>query len=698
MGREKQKSEDLISRLKRNYPDCEITQTGHTMTVRMPLGEVQIKGDRLTFYVAGEQMDEIQVPEDGLYEEIETFLLMLREDEKRCCKTLCTADEKVRKRGSRVIYAVGGLVLLATLGYLLFSENGVLLLAVFLLPVALLPVLRYVRLWSFRQDWVCPHCGEPLPLERKPFIPQMQYTPRCPHCGGPLMDPGLLETWKQEVLSEEEVDFSQPPSELPKCGGNRICTVSGIALLIFALFSALMVVVNRSEIPLAAMAVNVVTLLALGAIILALLRCKGPEDRKETPKIVVCEQKWIPWVGIAAALVGLVFTFLSFCISEEEMLWAGVMFMLLGLFLVGLGAWMLLARKNRKISVYGDFISYVSSFGRERVIPLDQIASVRMTTSQSLHFLDGQGKKLFSAETNMQGAFWLLEWAEGRGLALKPTKSLERQAEQSGDGTVTWREEDRTPLHDHMGAIRLGMNLVVCLFAAGCFVPMLLFLFTDLKMSHAVFLTVFAAVPMLVYYLLFAPVILLGDRPQGATQEWKSMHIKFPTTIVSLLALVMMAQVYYIWEERMIQVVETGLFMIQVAVVAAVLIGLFWVRTPKRLRGSDGFVIMLLCLAILSFGLTYGGDLAISRPARHYRAEVVERAEPVSDKYDYTLTIRLDDGKEKELNVTEQIYDLSNAGVPFDVCQKENFLGIRMIRLHLPEGTNLGDYLGKDVP
>ena len=692
------KSADLISRLKKNYPDCEISQTGDILTVRMPLGEVQIKGARLTFYVAGERMDEVEVPVDSLYEEIETFLLMLRDDEKQCCKVFRTADEKARKRSSRAIYAVGGLALLATLGYLLLRNAWLLLAAMFLLPLVLFPVLRYIRLWSFRQDWVCPHCGEPLPLERKQFIPQMQYTPRCPHCGGPLMDPGLLETWKQEVLSEEEVDFSQPPSELPKCGGNRICTVSGIALLIFTLFSALMVLVNRSEIPLAAMAVNVVTLLALGAIILALLRCKGPEDRKETPKIVVCEQKWISWVGIAVALVGLVFTFLSFCVSEEETLVVGIVFMLLGLFLVGLGAWMLLARKNRKISVYEDSVSYVSSFGRERVIPLEQIGSVRMTASQSLHFLDGQGKKLFYAETNMQGAEDFLDWLDSRGTSLQVSKTLEKQIEQSEAPVVSWREEDRTPLHDHMGAIHFGMNLVVCLFAAGCFVPMLLYLFTDLKMSHAIFLTAFASVPMIVYYLLFAPVILLGDRPRGATQEWNSMHVKFPTTMVSFLSLVLTAQVYYFWAERMLQVMETGLLLIQTAVVAAVLIGLFWMRTPKRLRGSDGFAVTLLCLTMIAFSLTYGGNLAISHPVQHYPAKVVERAEPASDKDDYTLTIRLDDGEEKKLNVTEQIYNLSNAGVPFDVCQKENFLGIRMVRLHLPEGTNLGDYLGKDAP
>lgn len=698
MEAKNQKSTDLISRLKKNYPDCEITQTVDTLIARMPLGEVQCKGNRLTFYVAGERMDEVEVPEDSLYEEIETFLLMLRGDEKQCCKVFRTADEKARKWSSRAIYAMGGLGLLAMLGYLLLRNAWLFLAAILLMPLVLFPVLRYVRLWSFRQEWVCPHCGEPLPLERKSFIPQMQYTPRCPHCGGPLMDPGLLETWKQEVLSEEEEDFSQLPSELPQCGGNRICTFSGIAMLLYTLFCVLLVIVNASEISAAAMPVNVLTLLALMGISVALLRCKGPKERKETPKIVVCEQKWIPWVGIAAALVGLVFVFLSFCASGEETLVVGILLMLLGLPLVGVGAWMVLARRNRKISVYENFISYVSSFGRERMIPLEQITSVRMTASQSLHFLDGQGKKLFSAELNMQGAFWLLEWAEGCGLALKPTKSLERQAEQYEDGTVTWQEEDRTSLHDHMGAIRFGMVLVICLFAAGCIVPLLMYLFTDLKMSHAIYMTTFSPVPMLVYYLLFAPVILLGDRPEGATQEWKSMHIKFPGMFVSLLTLVLMAQVYYFWEERMIQIVESGVYILQVVAVAAALIGLFWVRTPKRLRGSDGFAVMLLSLMIFAFSLSYGCNLAVSGSSQHYPAEIVERREPVSEDKDYTLTIRLDDGREKELNVSKQVYDLSNAGVPFDVCQKENFMGVRMVRLHLPEGTNLGDYLGKDAP
>lgn len=101
--------------------------------------------------------------------------------------------------------------------------------------------------------------------------------------------------------------------------------------------------------------------------------------------------------------------------------------------------------------------------------------------------------------------------------------------------------------------------------------------------------------------------------------------------------------------------------------------------------------MMILSLIMPGFVVGYGSSLAISKPVKHYPAVVVDRYAPAKDNKDtdQTLTILLDDGTTAKLNVSKREYDLEETGVELVVCQKENFLGIRMARLHLPDGTDL---------
>lgn len=292
----------------------------------------------------------------------------------------------------------------------------------------------------------------------------------------------------------------------------------------------------------------------------------------------------------------------------------------------------------------------------------------------------------------MQGVSRFAEWIESTDLKTTLTPTMEQQAvrKTEKESTVSWREEYRTPLHDHLGAIRIGLVLVILVLAAGTVAPILLYLFTDLKISHTIYLTAFSPLPMIVYYIAFAPAFLVGDRPAGATDEWRSMHIKFPVMLVLILDLLTTAQVYYFWEERVLQIVDSGRFLLLWAGLTAVLIALCWKRTSKRMRVQEGFAMMILSLVMLGFVMAYGANLAISRPVQHYPAVVVDRHAPTEENEDadHTLTVLLDDGTTTEINVSKRLYDLEEADVEFVVCQKENFLGIRMARLHLPAGTD----------
>lgn len=229
----------------------------------------------------------------------------------------------------------------------------------------------------------------------------------------------------------------------------------------------------------------------------------------------------------------------------------------------------------------------------------------------------------------------------GFGLALLLCRHTE--PEESRQPVVVLRERKIVATLDMLA---WGFGFVMMLLAAGSVVPLLLYRFTDLKMSHTVYLTAFSPLPIALYYIAFTPVFSLGNPSAGATDEWKSMHIRFPMMLVVLFDLFIFAQVYHFWEERYLQIVDFGRFFLLMAVITALLIALCWVRTQKRMRRQDAFTIMLLSLVMLGFVVTYGTNLAISKPAEHYPAVVVDRHGPTEEHKDAgrTLTILLDDG------------------------------------------------------
>lgn len=681
----------LSVRLRENYPDCTLTESGDHLTVSLPLGEAHVEENRVEFFVAGELLDTVDAEGDALYEAVESFLLFLKSEEELCNPIYTAAIEHAQKRSSRVLYIAAGLELLAMLG-LMASKQLWCALLVLLLPVVSLLPLRTVRLRSLRRDWVCPHCGAQLPLTAKTFIPQPNYVSCCPQCRTSLLDSTQTEQLKQDLMTEEEdeEDALDSTSPLPQPGGKWPSLLSGILLLLFTLVSLLLMFVDIEQEAPAAIVVNALTLLSTGGLALALLLCRTSEPASlATPKIVLREQKWIAGLGIFCYLPGLVLIVLSFSLSMEipVNLWAVSLLSLLGLLLVLTGVWAILARKNRSLMLFSDQLLYCTSWGKHREFPIQQIASVKLTASHSVKFLDSRGKTLFSVENNMLGVDRLLDWIAEQDLPLLTTKSFDQQMEQM-TGVVdplSWNEADRTKFHDHLPAIRVGLVLVVALFALGCMGTLPLYLFTDLKMYTAIYLSALTPLPLLIYCFIFTPVLVFNDRPKGATAEWKAMHIKFPTMTVSLLSLLLMWQVYHFWDQYMLQIVDTGRLLSINLVLGVVLIVLFILRTPKRLRG-EGLFMISLCLFVFSYVTSYGANLALCDSPRHYPLVVEERHVPAEDAEDdsYTLTIRLDDGTEKELNVSAHLYELETSGTELVVCEKKSPLGIRMIRLHIP--------------
>lgn len=692
----------IAKRLNENYPQCRITETDGRLVIELPISKIEVNGFHVAVSVLDEAFDEVDCENtDELYEVIEEFILVLREDEKYCNPTFARANKNAAKYFRMLLYAAAALLTVMIIVCSVFDLSLVYLLIGVIVPWFAVIPMRFICGNSFKRDWVCPHCGASLPMEEKKIIPCAKFAASCPECGKSLLEKSLVEQLKKDIFSEENEDVEEASDykpEIPKRGGKKVCTVFGIVLLIFTLvFSVLMFGYVDSKEP-AVTVLNAITLLAAGAMGAALIFCHEPEfERVSSPQIVVCERKWIQGLGIAVLIPGLLLLFASFVVSTVAPVSIGqvILFSLAGLFLLGLGAWMCLARRNRVVYICSSAVIYVSSFGRKREIECAQISDVKLDSSGSIKFRNKTGKTLFSIENNMIGADSAIDWIDRQKFSVNATKRFEKQVEQmENENVVSWHEEYRTPLHEHLKAIRAGLVIVMLLFAAGSIAPLVLYLHDKLKIAQAIYLTSFSPLPLLLYYLAFAPV-LASDFPACATEEWKSMHIKFPVISFAFISLFSGAKIFYFWEKNILQVADSGRFMLFMGVIAAVLIALFYIRTPKRLRKLDAFVMIILSLFMLALVITYGVNLAISGPAEHYTAVVVERTEPSTDdeNADRTLTVLLNDGTETTLNVTESVYNLEKSGVEFVVCQKENFLGIRTVRLHLPEGTDVSRLL-----
>lgn len=137
---------------------------------------------------------------------------------------------------------------------------------------------------------------------------------------------------------------------------------------------------------------------------------------------------------------------------------------------------------------------------------------------------------------------------------------------------------------------------------------------------------------------------------------------------------------------------DKGMFIFQWFCLSLLMVAAAVIRTPGRLR-SFGLLILCVYFLLLGPGIVYGFNLAISGPAEHSPAEVVEYSWPIAgeENGEYSLTVRLDDGSRIELEVSERLYKLERSGQELELCQRPSPLGLRFVALHMPGRPGLGD-------
>ena len=684
---------NLYQRLKDQYPRCQLSFSQGRLALNRLHCRIEITEKGAQLYVNEKLYDQFSSTDvddlDDLYELIELFLLdMQHAGMTQGNETYITATKQAARTGSQFLIGMAICFTLLLIG-LLTANSPWLLPAVFLIPALSLLLLKWMRKKIFQRCWVCPACGQPLPMGGKGHSWEMDYVPRCPHCAQVLEQPPELEAIQTEYAPAKPLgpahDLPAPISKLPY-------TLCGSIPIAFSVILLPLMFLADGQQPLDWLGVGVGVGMLLGLIggSLALLLCRHAEpEESKTPVVIVRERKAVAILGVIFWAIGFVLLLMGVIVADTPPFEAGITAFLgiSGGLLFLLGVWMLLAGRNRALFVFRDnSLLYISSWGRERAFAPGQVASVRMTANRSIHLLDRDSKKLCAIETNMQGIPRFAQWLESADIDLSLTSAMENQVKQQEqqEATVQWREEYRTRWHDHIKGIRLGMKIVVALFAIGVLAPIPLYLFAGVKFTTVMKIGALAPIPFLLLCLIFAPVLFFGDKPQNATPEWNAMHVRVPLMPCLLIGFVYIWQVNHIWGGWVLQEADDGWgWVVRVLSIAVLLTALLVLRTPKRMRLGAGLFMGLVSLAI-AVGLHYCANAALSGPPRHYPAVITatHAANPDEEDDDYKLTILLDNGKEAQLAVPEKIYEMATEGQPLEVCHRESPFGVILLDIH----------------
>ena len=687
---------NLYDRLKRQYPRYGLDFSGDRLTMTRLHSKVEVDREGVKLYVNGELYDQFTSGDvddpDDLYELIEAFLLDLQHDGMRRGNATYLAAAKQATRMGRRVLILTAVCLTAVMIALLVSHGPCLILPVFLIPALSLVILKRVRRQVFQKYWVCPSCGQPLPMGGKGRSSEMEYVPQCPHCGKVLEQAPELEPIQREYSAPQQP--LEPACDLPAPGSKWPCMISGGITIAFVLFLLPLIFIPDGNEPLdmAGVWTGVVLLLILLGFGLILLFCrhKEPEEMQQ-PIVIVRERRIVAVFGIIQWVLSLVMMLAAVIVAGTPPFDAGSTFVctLIGIPFMLLGVWMLLAGRNRTLFVFQDnSMWYISSWGRRRELAPGQVASVRLTANRSIHLLNKEGKKLASIETNMRGIPRFAEWLESTGLAATMTPAMEKQArqEEQQESTVQWREEYRTRWHDHIKGIRIGLWVVIVLFAIGVLIPIPLYLFADAKFTTVMKIGTLAPIPFLLFCLVFAPVLSFGDKPQNATPEWRAMHIHVPLIICLLIGYTYFWQVSDIWGDLVLREADGNWgWLIRILSITIVLIVLQVLRSPKRNRVGAGLYMGVVGLSI-ACGLHYCVNTAFIGSAQHYPAIIVDNHadDPDVSDDDYKLTIIMDNGEETDLVVTEKVYEMAMDGEPLEICHRESPFGVVFLGIHMP--------------
>lgn len=362
----------LYDRLKAQYPKYRMKFYGENFTLTLLYAKVEVNRTGCRIFVNENLYDQLSSEEiddiDDLYELIEAFLLQIQHIGMTSGnETYITANNQAVHMGTRALLS-SAVLSVGCFIVVLLTKDLIYLVLFFLCPAGGYLYLRLMRQKAFYQYWVCPGCGQNLPLDKKSRFPQMEYVSQCPHCGRVLEKVPEMEPVRLEPAAPKRQ--LEPDNNPPAAGKKWPCTLTGYTSAVVSLF--LFVILFFAGDPLAPQNTAIELILLLiwfsSGLILLLHRHREPEDMLHKPVVVLREQKKVTGVGIFLWLLGSVFLFMAVAVASAVPVDGSTIFLgAIGVFVTFFGVWMLLAGRNRSMFVFQDHsVLYISSLGRQK--------------------------------------------------------------------------------------------------------------------------------------------------------------------------------------------------------------------------------------------------------------------------------------------------------------------------------------------
>lgn len=180
-------------------------------------------------------------------------------------------------------------------------------------------------------------------------------------------------------------------------------------------------------------------------------------------------------------------------------------------------------------------------------------------------------------------------------------------------------------------------------------------------------------------YIFALDVLYCGPLPQNVDCEWSKFHMGFPQ--ITLFANLAAIGIYRFLTKNTIVTIDTFKLFIISLCIHMVVFFLFFRRTKKEMRTFNNLFFMLFWTAVIVYPLVHSVCYATGQHIENYEIKILEtEAKRIKNADDrYFLTVELEDGKQKKIEVSVYTYYREYLKDVFYADVTEGFAGIRFM-------------------
>lgn len=335
------------------------------------------------------------------------------------------------------------------------------------------------------------------------------------------------------------------------------------------------------------------------------------------------------------------------------------------------------AYRYKRVEIVGDRVDFISAFGKRYGANGKDIKVIRVIGKQCC-IVEVAGKQLFWCAGLM-----------GYTIGLKQLNLPGKVKGKEGlkPALLQWNPEDETWQTRNVKVLRtgwyclVGLNMLTYLFLTGWCTD------TIIGFSNRMLLITLQPFLYLIYGWIFRDVVNWGTIiERNATKEWKKKHVMVGMAGIHLVLLMcreipfLMNKVHIIGGKKPYYLLGAGLFLVFMGVTVARL-----GKVPNK-KMQIGIIAAYIFINVM-WGLTPAVLLVSSGLDKrvHYTADILQKRETAGRWKSWYVTVRLLDGQEEEMEVSQCMYRDIVMGKRKVLCENEALWGIRYISLHNPE-------------